>query len=254
MNRTHVKKIMQLILGIFIVWGSSSCIYFVNHQTIPHDEYYMSFSPNVLSDIKNNRQEVLKHANIPSYDELEDLPQKERSMLRETDYWTIVDYIFTRVMDDSFSDWELEYVYFLSDCENLETFHTGRFQFVKDIKTEDKEYESWFTRNIFIQTRNNSVLIWDKEEYPKRFGRRSVGLEQAKTSANEALEIAEQNGGFESRRSVDNQCNISIHLLLVEDDFIPIIRLPIEERFKWTVSYYDFTKTKSIFRYWVELK
>jgi hypothetical protein len=106
-----------------------------------------------------------------------------------------------------------------SKCKDLE----WRFQFFSVIKDNDKNRAGAHD----IDPRSNFVHVSETEYSPKLIDLKSIDMAQLKISADQALQIAESNGGEEKRASVKNACSISLQLILDRTN-----------RWQWKVYYH----------------
>jgi hypothetical protein len=127
---------------------------------------------------------------------------------------------------DDMSDWNIRKVWFDTVCEdNVKGFSTGYLSLYRPIWVSNElHYEA---REIFIDPLINTVRWGDGEVYPRSlFGWSKIELDKFKITAEEALRIADENGGKQKRLDKGNKCNISV---MWKTD-------------KWLVSYGEFTE------------
>lgn len=119
--------------------------------------------------------------------------------------------------EDSLHNWSLFRMIFNADCQNnLNGLSGSDFQYFKTVFDRGKLMYSW--REIEIDPEYMYVAWGEGAKFAHPlFGWKSIDLSQLKVSAEDAIRIAEQNGGRKTRLSVQNQCNI--HLLLMPERY-----------------------------------
>ena len=127
----------------------------------------------------------------------------------QADYERIVQALFRIVFQESLENWKLVDIVLDVDCANVDrgTYTDAQFRFFKIIHT--RQEESKIERNILILPLKRLVSWDDQEWYPKVTDWTPLNLAQFKISAEEALQIAEKNGGSEARGAVENACTIT---------------------------------------------
>jgi len=129
------------------------------------------------------------------------------------DYWKIASALHQFVwQEDLLDEWKVFGMYFYTDCsDKLNGFAIGDFIYFKPV------YTPWTigytAREIIIHPLVNSVSWGGNTVYPRPFlGWKEIDLKNLTVTADDALRIAEENGGREARLDVDNECDISLSI------------------------------------------
>ena len=105
---------------------------------------------------------------------------------------------------------------FNADCQNLDGLTGSDFQYFKTDFDKGKVLDTW--REIEISPKY-AFVAWGggaKYRHPL-LGWKSIDLNRLKVTAEDAIRIAEENGGREARLRAQNRCNI--HLLLMPERY-----------------------------------
>lgn len=146
--------------------------------------------------------------------------------------WTQLDYLKISktlsqyVWKDDMQDWNIYYVTFGKDCKSItDGFDSFDIIYYRSI-TVDSE-EMYATRQISIYPLARQVTWGSDSNYPRPSLRDwfSADLNNFKVTADEALQIAEDNGGKDARLQVNDACNI-------------LVDSPHNNKQVWSVSYY----------------
>jgi hypothetical protein len=248
-----MKKHLFLLNVFIVLFSLNSCWFLQKEERVYSDSYYFTYNAEtILDDIKRGEEDILLPISVN--EELEIIPLEDATLWSQSDIIKIIDYIFEYVWQDSREGWELDLLYVGTDCQKINGFLGGRFRFVKSIKTGDKKHESRFVRTVFIQSRDRSIVVLDEEHYPRMFSWNTFDLNKMKITAEQALQIAEENGGLENRLAVNNECFIWVDMELREKSIIPVVNIPLVKTYEWIVRYRSVSDNETIFRYWVEPK
>ena len=127
---------------------------------------------------------------------------------RFSDYVKIADIVKEEVWREDMNDLSIFRMYFYADCqEPMKGFSIGDFVYFKSISTQ--EGEKYTVREVLIRPLYGDVGWGGGTSYPRPlFGWKRISLEQIEISADDALKIAEENGGTEARLAVNNECTI----------------------------------------------
>jgi hypothetical protein len=142
----------------------------------------------------------------------------EKSTLqRQSDYLKIARALDNFVWGGTLDDWNLLWMIFNANCQDNFTGLTGGvFQYFKTVFEKGRIAYTW--REIEIDPEYAYVAWGDGAEFAHPLlGYKSINLSRIKVTAEEAIRIAEVNGGKEARLEVQNRCNI--HLLLLPERF-----------------------------------
>jgi hypothetical protein len=131
---------------------------------------------------------------------------------RQLDYLHIAQVLHYYVWKEPLQEWKLDSIVFSLLCsEAVDGPQRGGFLFFKVLSNvENQPYR--ITHDISISPNENSVK-WTEIEYSSELSyTRMIDLSQVKIPVEEALKIAERNGGQNARISVQNKCDIFLAL------------------------------------------
>ncbi len=133
-----------------------------------------------------------------------------------SDYFRIAAALHELLWGESLETWQLDRMSYGMDCAYL---HNGpqdaNIEFFKEARMNDRE--SRFVSELIIEPRRNSVVGHITKYSPQRVRWQVIDQTEFKISFEDALQIAELNGGAEARLAVENACEISI--ILNPDEF-----------------------------------
>ena len=132
---------------------------------------------------------------------------------QQGNFLTVARSLNQTVWSEPLSDWELYSMHFSSACqEDPRGFTQGDFYYFKTTFRDNGKIR-YTTQDFFISPQNGRVTWAGGSNFPHPlFGWKNIRLGITQISAEDALTIAEENGGRESRLLVDNQCNIHVAL------------------------------------------
>lgn len=129
----------------------------------------------------------------------------------QSDYLQIVNALHNYVWRESIDDWKLSYMAFTLPCgETGNGLQSGSFSFYKEKMT--LEGISEVEHQIDIYPKMKLISTWEYTYKPKLLRWKSVDFTKIALTADEALLIAESNGGLNKRTVINNACDISIIL------------------------------------------
>ncbi|MGA7194273.1 MAG: hypothetical protein WBW94_11645 [Anaerolineales bacterium] len=128
----------------------------------------------------------------------------------QSDYLKIAGALDQFVWKDNLKDWSLYGVDFYADCQNNPNgFTLGDFIFFKSVFYDGEI--TYTAREIQITPQYRDVAWGGGTAFPRPIlGWDSVNLSNFKFNADDALLIAEENGGKEARVSVQNMCRVIV--------------------------------------------
>src|SRR6266508_4981118 len=223
------KKIWITLFGIAsLILVSCQTLSFKNEEWIRGDEtYYLINSDTILDDITSGKTNIFSQQTVT--------PQPPLSQSLRTVQWTQKDYLsiaetlHESVWNAPIADWNLRYVLFAMNCEDLSKGPQSAY-FILYKVVEKNQQKTRFEHKIYVDPSNNSVS-WSEDEYrPSLVTQHPIELSKHAVSITEALQIAEENGGQTARTEEANQCKVSGELINSSDN--------------WRVSY---TKTLDVF-------
>jgi hypothetical protein len=126
----------------------------------------------------------------------------------QKDYFQVAQALHEFVWQEPLDNWRLNRVFFRLSCEDaafgpqfmaLDMFKAAQFD----------EMDSRIERYLYIEPWLNQVKWSEVEYYPAQFHRLALDPAQIRILAEDALEIAEGNGGREARLRAEKACDIS---------------------------------------------
>lgn len=117
------------------------------------------------------------------------------------------------VSAEQLSGWRLYSMHFSTPCrDNLTGFAEADFYYFKTTFRENGKIR-YSTQNIFIAPEYEQVIWAGGANFPHPLiGWDYIRLRRIQVTAENALAIAEENGGRETRQLVDNNCRIHVRL------------------------------------------
>jgi len=130
----------------------------------------------------------------------------------QSDYWKIANALHQHIWKEALEDWKLYRMFFYTDCaDELNGFAIGDFVVFKAVIDQWKV--RYAAHEIVIHPLVNSVSWGGNGNFPRPLlGWKSIDLGRLKVTADDALRIAEENGGRTVRWGVGNECRIDILL------------------------------------------
>jgi hypothetical protein len=172
-----------------------------------------------LQAIRNNNTNIYLPDNR-SIDELDFIgPELYENSVQwsQNDYLDITRSINEHVWHDNLDGWLIYRMAFGTRCQdNLSGFEDGMLTYYKTIFRNNKI--RYTTRDMIASPKYMSIIWGGGTEYPySLFGWKNIDLNKIKITAEDALKIAEENGGKKTRLSVQNKCDI--HVLLLRGNY-----------------------------------
>jgi len=126
---------------------------------------------------------------------------------KQDDYLKIADVLHQYVWKEDLKKWQLYKISFYGKCG----YHPIQFDLVKFIYIKFTDSQTYIAHGIDIYPLHEGVSAAEESNLHKpMFGLEGISLDKLKVTADDALRIAEENGGTDARLAVDNQCDISI--------------------------------------------
>jgi hypothetical protein len=213
MNGKMVKPISIIIISLALL-SSFGCDLFDNQvDRYPtglggyNDIRYYSFEPEMIfSALEQGQREIFK----PSQTHLENNLFPSGSFpWHQEDYLKIFGALNQLVGKDTLEDWELYKMDFDKGCsDNPIGFDAAQITY---FKTDGNEY---IAREMDVYPLAKEADWGGDTHFPRPFllGWKSIDLELLKVTADDALQIAEANGGKAARLLAKNKCNILVIL------------------------------------------
>jgi hypothetical protein len=140
------------------------------------------------------------------------------------DYFRVAQALHQRDMHEPLGVQNLYYMSFDMDCAEVEhaTFYYAKFSSFKTMNVGKEETRIDYS--ILIQPSDNLVSTFKGEYTPNIKTRQPINLTHYRISIEQALQIAEKNGGADQRLNYKNDCEI-------------YVRAPVSNTKGWEVSY-----------------
>ena len=144
-------------------------------------------------------------------------PLKEFETWQQTDFIKVARTLNQSLSKEPLSAWRLYSMHFSTPCkDNPSGFAEADFYYFKTTFRDNGKIR-YVTQNFFISPEYGEVSWAGGANFPHPlFGWKNIRLSQIQITAEDALAIAEENGGKETRQLVDNKCRI--HARLAGDD------------------------------------
>jgi hypothetical protein len=216
------KWLVACVLLIAALSLTFACQAFSFGKEVSRKEAYYMIEPNTILD-------SLAQGTVNVFTPQVATPNPESSMQGElvvwnqSDYFRVAQALHEFVWNESLEEWDLDGMSFGMDCKDADYGpQYASFKFYKVVQI--RERESRIVHDIHIFPAANSVWWTEVEYYPKLANWDSLDQTQIKVSVNDALQIAETNGGSEARLAVNNECKF-------------VASIPIWEYEGWNLTY-----------------
>jgi len=225
MNLKPRRKPSLVLVLMFTLSSILACNIEERRSTLPveYDTYIIDTS-SILMSITQGKEDVFMPV---TSSESEEIPSEFPVNWKQADYLVIADALHEVVWSTSLKNWELNSMDFGLPCnKKMYGLQYGHFVFYDTQDTEDGSDR--IVHNIVIDPERSSVNVWALRYSPVVIRWETIDLTKAVITADDALQIAEANGGTETRNKVDNDCYISVSLVPDSAGYDG-----------WTVSYYQ---------------
>ena len=202
--------LISLLLGILICYRLSNLLGDEQVTELSSDEEYYAINPDTILD-------KLTQGNTDVFTPLESTPEATSITTSKPVQWSQTDYVRIEmalqklVWGKPLEDWNFEKALFRLDCAEASSGpQRAYFTYFKIVQSSERE--SLIERELWIEPYKNSAS-WHEVVYsPNVWDQQSIDSSRIIIPVEEALKIAEQNGGFEARSAVKDDC--VIYLLL----------------------------------------
>lgn len=221
----HLKNRWTTLMFIILLWTTTACYFEENRSSLslPYDQY--SIDPeNILESISRDKKNIFIPIESPSNStEFQSTPV----YWKQSDYLAIANSLHEVVWGESLDNWKINSVDFSMDCDEVYYgFQYARFVFFKIANDANGGYR--IAHNIIIEPLNKSASTWAEKYSPLVMTWDEVDLSQIEITSDEAFQIAEFNGGSITRKSVNNNCSVSV-----------TFNASMPRNGNWDVSYYS---------------
>lgn len=206
--RAQMRDPFLAILVVAIMFG---CRLFQEElETTTKQGFYAIQPETFLEELAHGNNQAFSP--ITAHDVDYSIPPGSSVNWTQSDYFQIVESFYELILNDKLDDWHLSSMSFSLNCDEVDVgLQAGRFQFFKIVKDENDQ-EVRIVRLIAIDPRYRFVSLWEREFSPRIIDWSSIDLNSMKFDNEQALQIAEDNGGQNQRLSLNNACSIAISL------------------------------------------
>ena len=210
---------MAFVMCLFGIFSSIDNYERPNFSLQPNIGHFIIDPKTVIESLDNGRADIFtpnlqgERSNTILFEEPINWKQRE--------YFMITKALNQSVWKDNLDDWELYEMVFFLDCQdNPSGFERSFMTYFKTIPSDSKVYT---VRDFSIYPRYLDVEWRGGKNYSRPlFGWKRIDLDNLKIKAEDALRIAEENGGKDIRLKFNNNCRIKLFL---EPDIHPEWRI-----------------------------
>jgi hypothetical protein len=225
MPKKIILVILALLLMIFLCYqGALSFLRWLFEEEVSYggpDLYTIDWDT-ILQDLKAGKTDV-----FVLQEDYPDIRYGEPVEWSSEDYFFIAKVFHEWTSGETLDNWQLNGLLFSWDCE---IFDKGpQNAYIRYIKVEKvRERKSRFLSEVRINPRDKDFFGGQTEHYPRKNRWKVIDTTKAIT-VDEALNIAERNGGSQFRESLNHECNITV-------SYFPDSSLSYDG---WDVHYFD---------------
>lgn len=174
----------------------------------PEIRYYSINPETILESLAQGNENIFSP--IVTTPEAMPLAPIEPVLWNQADYFRIAQVLHEQTWGVSVEDQNLENMSFGMDCADVERgiFNFADFDFYQIIQAEGEETRIEYT--IVIRPSEGLIYTSKREFRPNMQIMKPVEIGRYNITAEEALGIAEKNGGSEKRLEVGNACNLDV--------------------------------------------
>ncbi len=214
MTRKRSKRLIFVILLSLVLLIVCSCKFQIDErersEQLKDIEY--SFDPNTILESIRAGDTNLYVAQTPTPGaNLQ--PPKYMVNWDQSEYAAINESVYNTVWHDNEGDWKLIAINFSLDCDEIAEGPQDGFFAYYQIIDNDINY-SIIVRRILIRPQDGVIYVTEDKTTPALPDKKFIDIENLKITGDEAIRIAEQNGGADIRSSVNDQCYILASLSL----------------------------------------
>jgi hypothetical protein len=203
-------KIIFCILALFLMIGIcfEGIRYFLTEESRDgiNGGFYSINPDTIFEDLSQGKTDV-----FISQEYMPDEKSREYVEWKPTDYDLIAEALHEMMWSETLEGWKMNYMSFEWDCEYIDKgAQEATYTYFKVEKL--RERKSRFVSNLFVTPNWNSVSATMWEHYPRVLHWDEINPVKLEISAEEALDIAEKNGGAEYRAAIENSCQIIVSL------------------------------------------
>ena len=146
----------------------------------------------------------------------------------QSDYLSLAEALHSVAWKETLDSWNLSEMFFRMECKDISIGpQFGQINYLKTVKTKDKE--AILVRVMEIEPEINQAYTAEIDYYSTQ--RSWLDISKVKVSAEQALQIAESNGGSKLRQEMGNNCRIYQSISANKDEYSG-----------WIISYSSYDK------------
>lgn len=195
---------MVLCLLIVLQFGSES---FSQEELVDASEEAYRFDPQTILTEDTKRVNVF--TKIPFTEKFPE-PVFNTIFWEQDDYFSVMDSFMYYVLSEDRNAWKLIEISSVNLCPGLTGLSMLTIRMQKRFSLSDESYRANIHVNIMPQS--GIVELLQRKYAPDEGGERTLRWDEIKITAEQALLIAEENGGTIVREALGNQCRIIISL------------------------------------------
>ena len=216
-SQSHTRTIIAiiifvglLVLGYFYVFdpGQYESYLPVGISDFRNRTVYQMDPQTILSSIDSGETDVFS-----PQDSAAQIPEPQAVSWGQADFIKTVRALNQAVWQEPMSGWRLYSMHFSTPCgDSISGFAEADFYYFKTTFRENGKIR-YTTQNFSISPEYEQAVWAGGATFPRPLiGWKYVRLNQIQVAAEDALAIAEENGGRETRQLVDNDCRIHVRL------------------------------------------
>lgn len=216
-NKLKIQVLPYLFVLILLSTISCGNWFRSENKVFSENTFYTIDAETILDDLKENKTDVFQQFNGK--------PTRWTPVEWSTsDYFSVAQALHKLAWGESLNQWKLSIINSNAECVHINSgLRYIRFSYYKE------EQGARFMSRLFVQPWENSVSVLKEEYTPVVTNWEEIDLTAIKIPAEEALRIAEENGGANARSTVNNDCTITI-----------VYNPTLFDYDGWEVAYYSF--------------
>lgn len=199
--KKYWKTILLLALLTIILLGCRSLWPGEEQSTITDDKSYVIEPSTLLQSLTQGDKKafVLMTATPPVYPPFASEPVQ----WKQADYFFVAESLFQHAQTQTLTDYKLNEMDFRVDCYEVSSgFQSGGFSYFKTVQSSRLE------QMMSIIPNENIVRLTEVKHIPEREKWESIDLDRVRITVDNALQIAEENGGSRVRGEVSDNCAV----------------------------------------------
>jgi hypothetical protein len=204
------KNTLRVLVAFLVLLGTTLACYVDAKETEidKSDKEFDIDSSTILEALAQGKKDV--------FTERKETPAEESTARREepvnwsqADYFRVANALHQFTWNEPLDSMNLYSMYFSLSCDEAENgFQYTQLRFYRVIETD--KGEARINRGIEIDPRTDYAAAWEAEYYPNLSKWKPIDLSKVEITADQALQIAENDGGRDKRIAAGNECYITI--------------------------------------------